>query len=69
MRASWNIAVGASATASLASVPAWHEDFRPDLARVDVPMLVIHGENDRIAPLTAAGQRTANSSRELACMS
>jgi non-heme chloroperoxidase len=59
VRASWNIASGASATASLASVPAWHEDFRPDLAGVDVPMLVIHGEFDRIAPFAASGQRTA----------
>jgi non-heme chloroperoxidase len=59
VRASWNIAAGASATASLACVPAWHEDFRQDVARIDVPMLVIHGDEDRIVPLTAAGQRTA----------
>jgi non-heme chloroperoxidase len=59
MRASWNVAVDASATASLASVPAWHEDFRDDLRRVDVPMLVIHGDNDRITPLAVSGQRTA----------
>src|SRR5208282_2484828 len=59
VQASWNIAAGASATASLACVPTWHEDFRQDLARVDVPTLVIHGNDDRIVPLTAAGQRTA----------
>ena len=59
VRASWNIAAGASATASLACVPTWHEDFRKDLERVDVPTLVIHGDNDRIVPLAAAGQRTA----------
>ena len=59
MQASWNIASGASATASLACVPAWHEDFRQDLARVDVPTLVIHGDEDRIVPLAAAGERTA----------
>jgi hypothetical protein len=34
-------AAGASATASLACVPTWHEDFRKDLARIDVPTLVI----------------------------
>ena len=28
VQASWNVAVGASATASLACVPTWHEDFR-----------------------------------------
>jgi non-heme chloroperoxidase len=59
VRASWNIAAGASATASLACVPTWHEDFRQDLARVDVPTLVFHGDNDRIVPFAAAGQRTA----------
>src|SRR5512140_2665298 len=41
LQASWNIAVGASAAASLACVPTWHEDFRNDLSRVDVPTLVI----------------------------
>ena len=59
VRASWNIAATASATASLACVAAWHEDFREDLARIDVPTLVIHGDADRILPITAAGLRTA----------
>ena len=59
IQASWNIAAGASATASLACVPAWHEDFRQDVARIDVPTLVIHGDSDRIVPLSASGNRTA----------
>jgi non-heme chloroperoxidase len=59
VQASWNMAASASATASLACVPTWHEDFRQDLARVDVPTLVIHGDDDRIVPFAAAGQRTA----------
>ncbi|MGB5037404.1 MAG: alpha/beta hydrolase [Blastocatellia bacterium] len=59
VQASWNLAAGASATASLACVPTWLEDFRDDLARVDVPTLVIHGDDDRIVPLAAAGKRTA----------
>jgi non-heme chloroperoxidase len=59
VQASWNVAAGASATASLACVPTWHEDFREDLKRVDVPTLVIHGDADRIVPITASGQRTA----------
>ena len=59
VQASWNIAAGASATASLACVPTWHEDFREDLARVDVPTLVIQGDADRILPITATGLRTA----------
>src|ERR1700728_4433736 len=59
VQASWNIAAGASATASLACVPAWHEDFRQDLDRIDVPTLVMHGDADRILPITASGLRTA----------
>src|SRR5207247_8067745 len=59
VQASWNLAAGASATASLACVPTWHEDFRNDLKQVDVPALVIHGDADRILPITASGIRTA----------
>jgi len=59
IQASWNVAAGASPTASVACVPTWHEDFRKDLARIDVPTLVIHGDSDRIVPLSASGQRTA----------
>jgi non-heme chloroperoxidase len=59
VQASWNVAANASPTASLACVPTWHEDFRPDLARIDVPTLVIHGEADRIVPIQASGAQTA----------
>jgi non-heme chloroperoxidase len=59
VQASWNVAASASPTASLACVPTWHEDFRNDLARIDVPTLVIHGDADRIVPIAASGQRTA----------
>lgn len=59
VQSSWNLAARASATASLACVPTWHEDFREDLARVDVPTLVIHGDADRIVPIGASGLRTA----------
>jgi non-heme chloroperoxidase len=59
VQASWNVAAGASATASLACVPTWHEDFRKDLSRIDVPTLVIHGDADRILPIAASGLRTA----------
>jgi non-heme chloroperoxidase len=59
VQASWNVAASASATASLACVPTWHEDFRNDVARINVPTLVIHGDADRIVPIKASGEQTA----------
>lgn len=59
IQASWNVAAGASATASLACVQSWQEDFREDLRRIDLPTLVIHGDADRIVPISASGLRTA----------
>jgi non-heme chloroperoxidase len=59
VQASWNVAASASATASLACVPTWHEDFRNDVARIDVPTLVIHGDADRVVPIKASGEKTA----------
>jgi non-heme chloroperoxidase len=58
VQASWNVAAFSSATASLACVPTWHEDFRKDLAKINVPTLVMHGDADRILPINAAGART-----------
>jgi non-heme chloroperoxidase len=59
VQASWNVAAGCSATASLACVPTWHEDFRKDLSKIEVPALVLHGDADRILPINASGLRTA----------
>jgi non-heme chloroperoxidase len=64
VHACWNLAASASATASYACVPTWHEDFRKDLTRVDVPTLVIHGDADRIVPLSASGEKTAKLVKE-----
>ena len=59
VQASWNVAAGASAIATVACVPTWHEDFRQDLGRIDIPTLVLHGDADRIVPASASGQLTA----------
>ena len=58
VRLSWNIAAGASPKGTLDCVSAWLTDFRKDLARIDVPTLVIHGDADRILPIAATGKRT-----------
>jgi non-heme chloroperoxidase len=54
---SWNIAATASPTGTLTCVTSWLEDFRSDLKRIKIPTLVIHGDDDRILPLAATGQR------------
>ena len=59
VQASWNVAIGSSATASFECVHTWGTDFRKDLERIDVPTLVMHGEADRIVPMKASGTRTA----------
>ena len=59
MQASWNVAAQASADSSYHCVSTWYTDFRKDIAKVNVPPLVIHGDSDRIVPFSAAGARTA----------
>jgi len=54
---SFNIAVSASATAAVACIPTWETDFRQDIAMIDVPMLVIQGDADRVLPYPNTGQR------------
>ncbi len=56
-QASWNIAASASATAAVACVPTWETDFRADLPKIDVPMLVIQGDDDRVLPFPKTGER------------
>jgi non-heme chloroperoxidase len=56
-QASWNLATAASATAAVACIPTWETDFRDDLPRIDVPVLVVHGDADRILPFANTGKR------------
>lgn len=50
VRHCWNIAAGASPKGTLDSVSAWLADFRKDVARIDIPTLIMHGDADRILP-------------------
>jgi len=54
----WNTAVGASPEGTIACVATWHTDFRADLPKIDVPVLVLHGTADHILPIEACGPRT-----------
>jgi len=56
-QASWNIAVTASATAAVACIPTWTTDFRDDLPKIDVPMLVLQGDADQVLPIDKTGKR------------
>jgi non-heme chloroperoxidase len=57
LEASFNVAAGASPHATYACVDTWLTDFRADLPKIDVPMLVLHGTADRILPFEATAKR------------
>jgi non-heme chloroperoxidase len=57
VRGSFIVAVQASATAVFACVDTWLTDFRDDLPKIDVPTLVVQGDEDRILPVLATGGR------------
>lgn len=53
-------AMRASASGTLASVRAFSEtDFRGDLGAIKVPVLIVHGDDDKTVPLEASGVKTA----------
>lgn len=55
-----NIALLASLKGTLECVTAFSEtDFRPDMARIDVPTLVIHGDDDQVVPFETTGKKAA----------
>ena len=56
-QASWNIAAAASATAAVACIGTWETDFRNDLPKIDVPVLTVQGDADRILPYPNTGKR------------
>ena len=58
VRLSWNVGAGASPKGTLDCVSAWLVDFREELKRINIPVLIMHGDADRILPLAATGKRT-----------
>jgi non-heme chloroperoxidase len=56
-QASWNLAVTASAAAAVACIRTWTTDFRADLPRIDVPVLVLHGDADQVLPIDKTSRR------------
>jgi non-heme chloroperoxidase len=59
-RAFWLQGMQSGARNAYECIKAFSEtDFRADLAKVDVPTLVIHGDDDQVVPLAVGGQASA----------
>jgi non-heme chloroperoxidase len=56
-QASWNLAVTASAAAAVACIRTWTTDFRDDLLKIDVPVLVLRGDADQVLPIDKTASR------------
>ncbi|TDB92358.1 alpha/beta hydrolase [Micromonospora fluostatini] len=56
-RAHWEIGARGSAIGTLQCVDAWLTDFRGDLPRIDVPVLIVQGDQDKVLPFPVTGQR------------
>lgn len=56
-QASFITAVQSSPYAGWACVDTWLTDFRADVAKIDVPTLLVHGDADRILPYESTAKR------------
>ena len=56
-QASFNVAAACSPFASYTCVDTWLTDFRADLPKIDIPVLVMHGTEDRILPFESTAAR------------
>lgn len=60
-RAFWCQGLQAGARNAYECIKAFSEtDFRDDLAKVDVPTLVIHGDDDQVVPFGVGGESSAS---------
>jgi non-heme chloroperoxidase len=56
----WLMSMQCGLAAAYQCVKAFSEtDFRDDLKKVDVPTLVIHGDDDQVVPIAVGGNRTS----------
>ncbi|MDP4130100.1 MAG: alpha/beta hydrolase [Bacteroidota bacterium] len=58
----WNqsLVLQASPKATIDCIRSFSEtDFRPDLPKINVPALIIHGNSDKIVPMEMSGQKAA----------
>src|SRR5207253_5068328 len=62
---SFHVAIRASDRGDIGCVVACLEDFRGDIPRIDVPVLLMHGKQDRIFPSDASAVRLLHVSMRL----
>jgi len=56
----WRLSMQAGLAGAYQCVEAFSAtDFREDLKKIDVPTLILHGDDDQIVPLAVGGQRSA----------
>jgi non-heme chloroperoxidase len=66
---SFIVAVGASPYAAHACVDTWLTDFRADLPKIDIPVLLMHGDADRILPYAVTAARLPGLIKDLTVVS
>ena len=57
LRADFGVASQMGFFATKAVVDTWLEDFRGDIAKFDLPTLVVHGTEDRVLPIDVTARR------------
>jgi len=56
----WNIASQASPIATIKAAESWaNTDFRTEVGAVTVPVLIVHGDDDKVVPIKTAGDQAA----------
>ncbi len=56
----WNLAIVASSRATVQCVRSFSEtDFRSDLNTITIPVMIIHGNDDKIVPIKATSELTS----------
>lgn len=60
----WSIAANASPRATIETAMAWaNTDFREELRNVQVPTLIVHGDDDQIVPIETSSEQSAGKIR------
>jgi non-heme chloroperoxidase len=56
----WRLSIQCGFVAAYDCIKAFSEtDFREDLKKIDVPTLVVHGDDDQVVPFAVGGQRSS----------